>query len=228
MRLLILFSDIDEFAPFQETMKPYLKGLGSLWGLRTMTFSCSGIDADAVCFGIGKVNAATGAALALSEKKYDGVINTGWSGAVSGVVKGDIVVSESCTECDFDLTPVGLAPGVKPDQPASVYVCDSFLTKAARSVPHFRFGKLGTGDFFLTDPQKKADYKKQFDICAFDMESGALASVCCRLDVPFVSIRKISDSADDAALSEYTDTLQNDNTAFADIVLSIFGALSEA
>ena len=54
------------------------------------------------------------------------------------------------------------------------------------------------------------------------MESGALAAACYLLGkVPFVSIRKISDSADDVATDEYTNSLNSDLTAFSDIILKV-------
>ena len=179
----------------------------------------------AVCFGIGKVNAALGAALALKSAQYDGVINTGWSGAVSGVFKGDIIVSDSCVECDFDLTPIGRLPGQKPGQDEYVYKCDNALYKAATSVEGFKHGNLGTGDFFLTNKELGNKYKEIFSINAFDMESGALGAVCYLLNVPFVSIRKISDSADDVGVEDYTNSVKTDITAFSDIVLNVLNNL---
>ena len=68
-------------------------------------------------------------------------------------------------------------------------------------------------------------YKKLFNINAFDMESGALGAVCYLLGVPFVSIRKISDNADDVSVSEYSDSLASDVTAFSDIILKVLEKL---
>ena len=184
-----------------------------------------GKDIVLVRCGIGKVNAAMGAALALNYDEYNGVINTGWSGAVSGVFKGDIIVSDSCVECDFDLTPIGRLPGQKPGQDDYIYKCDNTLYNAACSVEGFKHGNLGTGDFFLTNKELGQKYKEIFNISAFDMESGALGAVCYLLNVPFVSVRKISDNADDVSVSEYTNSVVSHVTAFSDIVLKILEKL---
>ena len=85
---------------------------------------------------------------------------------------------------------------------------------------------MGTGDFFLTDKERRDRYKELFNISAFDMESGALAAVCYLLKVPFVSIRKISDSADDVGVEDYTTSVKTDITAFSDIVLSVLNKLA--
>lgn len=221
MKYLILIADIDEFNPCKESLGDIVKKEYKINHMPAFDFSYNNHECTAVCFGIGKVNAALGAALALNYDKFDGVINTGWSGAVSGVHKGDIIVSDSCVECDFDLTPIGRLPGQKPGQDEYIYKCDNALFKAACSVEGFRHGNLGTGDFFLTNKELGNKYKEIFSINAFDMESGALGAVCYLLDVPFVSIRKISDSADDVGVEDYTNSLKTDITAFSDIILNV-------
>ncbi len=225
MKYLILIADIDEFNPCKSSLGELVKKEYKIKHMPAFDFSYNNHECTAVCFGIGKVNAAMGAAIALNESAYDGVINTGWSGAVSGVYKGDIIVSDSCVECDFDLTPIGRLPGQKPGQEAYIYKCDNALYKAACSVEGFKHGKLGTGDFFLTNKELGNKYKEIFSINAFDMESGALAAVCYLLDIPFVSIRKISDSADDVGVKDYTNSVKTDITAFSDIVLNVLNKL---
>ena len=225
MRYLILIADIDEFNPCRESLGDIVKKEYKIKHMPAFDFSYNNHECTAVCFGIGKVNAALGAALALNYDEFDGVINTGWSGAVSGVFKGDIIVSDSCVECDFDLTPIGRLPGQKPGQDEYVYKCDNALYKAATSVEGFKHGNLGTGDFFLTNKDLGNKYKEIFSISAFDMESGALGAVCYLLDVPFVSIRKISDSADDVGVEDYTNSVKTDITAFSDIVLNVLSNL---
>lgn len=225
MRYLILIADIDEFNPCKNSLGSLVSKEYRIRHMPAFDFSYNSHDCTAVCFGIGKVNAAMGAAIALDCDKFDGVINTGWSGAVSEVFKGDIIVSDSCVECDFDLTPIGRLPGQKPGQEEYIYKCDNPLYKAACSVEGFKHGNLGTGDFFLTDKALGEKYKKLFNINAFDMESGALGAVCYLLGVPFVSIRKISDNADDVSVSEYSDSLASDVTAFSDIILKVLEKL---
>ena len=225
MRYLVLIADIDEFNPCKNSLGSLVSKEYRIRHMPAFDFSYNSHDCTAVCFGIGKVNAAMGAAIALDWDKFDGVINTGWSGAVSEVFKGDIIVSDSCVECDFDLTPIGRLPGQKPGQEEYIYKCDNPLYKAACSVEGFKHGNLGTGDFFLTDKALGEKYKKLFNINAFDMESGALGAVCYLLGVPFVSIRKISDNADDVSVSEYSDSLASDVTAFSDIILKVLEKL---
>lgn len=226
MKYLVLIADIDEFNPCKHGLGEMVTKEYTVNHMPAFDFTCNNHNCTAICFGIGKVNAAMGAAIALCRDKYDGVINTGWSGAVSGVVKGDIIVSDSCVECDFDLTPIGKLPGQKPGQKDYVYDCtNNNLYKAAVSVDGFKSGNLGCGDFFLTDAVRKELYKKTFNIKSFDMESGAIGAVCYFENIPFISIRKISDSADDVGVDDYKNSVVSDTTAFSDIIVKVLEKL---
>lgn len=228
MKYLILIADSDEFIPMKNSLGNKVTNERSINYMPAFDFSHNSHNCTAVCFGIGKVNAAMGTVMALTESRYDGAINTGWSGAVSKVFKGEIVVGESCVECDFDLTPVGLKQGQKSrleTEKDYVHTTDNALFNKISSIDGFKTGKLGTGDFFLTNKDLAEKYKSLFNINAFDMESGALAAACKRMNTPFISIRKISDNADDVSADTYKDALANDTTAFSDLILKCLEAL---
>ena len=67
----------------------------------------------------------------------------------------------------------------------------------------------------------KADYYNMFGINTFDMETGAIASVCYSCDVPFLSIRKISDDSEDSAAEDYRQMNELAETALSEILLEI-------
>lgn len=157
----------------------------------------------AVHCGIGKVNAAIAASLLIHACKVDAILNAGLSGAISHLKKGDVVAGESYVECDFDLRVFGYALGQKSDG-TYVHEADEKLLAAAQTLDGMKTGALGTGDFFLNDPARKEAYKGEFHINAFDMETAAIADVADTYGIPFLSVRKISDDADDSADESYT------------------------
>ncbi len=157
----------------------------------------------AVSCGIGKVAAATAAAFLISDEKADCIFNIGLSGAVSGLHEGEIALGSSFVECDFDLTPVGRALGENPSKPWQ-HEADKDLLIKAEAVLGVKTAAFGCGDLFLADKVRKNLYKDTFNINAFDMETGAIASVCGSAGVPFLSLRQMSDSADDASAETYT------------------------
>ncbi len=222
MKLLFLIADADEFEPLLANLEAVDSTTGKFFGLPCSRFSVSDKEVLVLCTYMGKVNSAFACTLALAKESFDAVFCIGYSGAVFGLRKNDIIAGESCVECDFDLTPIGYLPGEKAKGKKYVFEADEkLLSLAKNTVAGIKTGRLGTGDFFLTDPVKRDYYRETFKISAFDMESGAAASVCDTLRVPFLSVRKISDGADDAASSEYRESLLNTDEAFSDILLSL-------
>lgn len=222
MKCLFLIADADEFVPLLAKFKGINVINGDFFGLPSSRFSLFGKEVLVLCTYMGKVNSAFACTLALSKESFDAVFCIGYSGAVSGLNKNDIIAGESCVECDFDLTPIGYMPGEKAKGKKYIFEADERLLNLAKNtVTGIKTGRLGTGDFFLTDPVKRDYYRNTFGISAFDMESGAAASVCDMLCVPFLSVRKISDGADETASSEYRESLLNTDETFSDILLSL-------
>ena len=203
----IIFADSMEYLPFQKSAAEKGAKEGTLRGLNstayTINYDGNELNIVAVECGIGKVNAAFAAAVLLTECKADFVLNAGLSGAISKVKREDIVVGTSYMQCDLDLTAIGYKLAEKPDGEEYIHPADEGLVELTKQIGSFHYGKLGTGDIFLTDKSKKELYKELFSLSAFDMETGAIASVCRKCGVPFLSIRKISDDADDASGEDY-------------------------
>lgn len=173
----------------------------------------------AVKAGIGKVNAATAASFLIADDKVDIILNFGLSGAISKHRKEDIVAGSSYVECDFDLTALGRPLGKKP-QDTYIYKADKDLFDAAMSIDGMSEAVCGCGDIFLTDATKKNLYKESFGITEFDMETGAIASVCHDAGIPFLAIRQISDTADDAAVDSYTELNDKCEVTLTNIIMA--------
>lgn len=202
MKIGFVIADENEYTPFLNFAKEYSAKESVRRNRESVEFSYAEKDLIAVKAGIGKVNAATAAAFLIADDKIDTIISFGLSGAISGFHKNDIVVGSTYTECDFDLTAIGYPRGKKP-QDVYVYNADKKLFDAVMSIDGIKEAKCGCGDLFLADPEKKELFRETFGITEFDMETGAVASVCHDADIPFVAIRQISDTADDAAVESY-------------------------
>lgn len=157
----------------------------------------------AICCGIGKVNAAMATCAAIMQCKAETIFNIGLSGGIHNVSRGDIILGKTYIEADFDLSPLGKKIGEKPGQ-EYIYKSDSrLMDKFLEIYPQIKTGNFGCGDFFLSDEKRKNLYKERFNLNAFDMETGAIASVCHKYSMPFISMRKISDDASDGSVSQY-------------------------
>ena len=221
----IVFADEMEYTPFEKLAEAFGAKKETLCGLESVSFELEKFFVTAVKSGIGKVNAAFAASCLILEKKAEVILNAGLSGAISKVCRGEIVAGESFTECDFDLTAIGYELGKKPDGDSSVHFADKALLEKLLSLGKIKSGRFGTGDIFLSDSVKKNILKEKFKICAFDMETAAIACVCEKLSVPFLSLRKISDDADDSSVEDYREMNNRAESCLSEILFEFFKVL---
>ena len=158
-----------------------------------------------ICSGIGKVN-ATAAATLLADG-CDLLINAGLSGGFGETVKYDIVLGTEFVEHDFDLTAIGYELSKKPGQTEVISSARELNDDIIKKFPFVKKGVFVTGDSFISSKEKHDFLKKKFNPVACDMESAAVGYVASLYDIPFVSIRMVSDGADDDSAEVYTDTL---------------------
>lgn len=203
----IVFADTMEYGPFLTFAKQKGATESIRHGNESVSFNMEKdgktLTVIAVKCGIGKVNAASATAFLIGNDNADIILNAGLSGAVQHLRREDIIAAESYVECDYDLTAIGYKPGEKPDGQRYLYFADERLLSLALKNPTVKKAKTGTGDIFLTDKVKKDFFKTTFGIGSFDMETAAIASVCDKCGVPMLSLRKISDDADDCSTDDY-------------------------
>ena len=151
--------------------------------------------------GIGKVNAALGAAELIRAFSPDAMVSTGVAGGIDcclGVM--DVVVSISIVYHDV-WCGMGCEYGQVQGMPA-VFAADEAMWRTAKSlmdetdcVTRIHAGLICTGDQFITNRDELDKIKGNFPAgLAVDMESAAIAQACHIYGVPFVSFRIISDT----------------------------------
>ena len=149
--------------------------------------------------GIGKVNAAVGTMDLINQHKPDCIISTGLAGGIDNSLSvGDVLVA-----CDAVYHDVWCGPGNEFGQvqglPSRFRADESLLAHADNLARMDSFGcrtgLICTGDKFITSADELAVIKSNFsDGYACDMESAAIAHVCHMFNVPFMSVRVISDT----------------------------------
>ena len=150
------------------------------------------------CCGIGKVNAAVCTQIMIDRFGVDCIINTGIAGGMKkGIKVLEIVISTSVLPHDLDQHFLVDYPPYH-----GIYEADEALQALAKSVCDemgivTHAGKIVSGDAFVTDSAVKARITEVFAPDAIDMETAAIGQCAWRNKVPFVSVRCISDLADD-------------------------------
>ena len=166
--------------------------------------------------GIGKVNAALGAAEMIRQHHPDIIISSGCAGGNGDDINiQDVVVSSQlvyhdvyCGRAVDDTTIYGQVQGL----PAR-FDADAHLLEVAKSLNlqpsalNLHPGLIVTGDWFVDTKEKARSIIELFpEAKAIDMESAAIAQTCYIYKVPFISFRIISDiPLRDTDASQYHD-----------------------
>ncbi|HOO44176.1 MAG TPA: 5'-methylthioadenosine/adenosylhomocysteine nucleosidase, partial [Bacillota bacterium] len=149
--------------------------------------------------GIGKVNAAITATIMILEYNVRMILNTGVAGGLSPVKTGDIILAEGIAYFDVSLTEIDDVPyGQMGEDPLLVKTDSELLQKSKKICQKLGYeclsGNLVSGDKFVT---KIKDLKKIMkhvkNILGVEMEGMAIAMTAHKFNVPFMSIRGVSD-----------------------------------
>lgn len=184
--------------------------------------------------GIGKVNATLGTTLMISRYQPRAIINTGSAGGIgAGLAVGDVVIGDTVTHHDVDVTAFGYAAGQVAQMPEN-YPCDARLIKiakqAAQAFPDaiIHHGQIVSGDQFIADSTHFSIIKNTFSTAlAVEMEAAAIAQTCYRFAVPFVVVRAISDLADESASVSFDEFIEQAGAHSANMVIALIKSLSE-
>jgi len=158
--------------------------------------------------GIGKVNAALTTTLICSLYKPDYIINIGVAGGLDKTKIGDIILANGIAYFDVSLTDIDEIPfGKMGEDPLLLETDRQLFAKAKRiflkqNIP-FHVGNVVSGDRFVINKSALSDISGEVDdIQACEMEGMAVAMVCHKFNIPFLSIRGISDVLDDSDQGE--------------------------
>lgn len=165
--------------------------------------------------GIGKVNAALAAAEVIARFDPQILIVSGLAGSLrSDLGAGDVVVSSGAAHHDFDLRPLLRGPGILPGMSSATFRATDELIDAAKlscrsaldareALGHGRYellvGTVASGDSLVASATRKAEITGTLpEAVCVDMETAAVAQVAHITGRDWVSIRVISDAADES------------------------------
>ncbi|MBQ8267591.1 MAG: 5'-methylthioadenosine/S-adenosylhomocysteine nucleosidase [Clostridia bacterium] len=220
----IVVADYDEYSPFLQSVSGYNTKEYKYFNRSAVTFDI--VSASVICIncGIGKVNAAT-AATHLADVGCTYILNFGLSGGISGVKRGEVVLPDRFLEHDFDLTGIGYKPCEKPSQKYIYDVDKALLKKAQSAIGETAHGTAVCGDRFVCSVTDRDFLRDMFGATTCDMETAAIASVCDMADIPYLSLRRVSDDAGDDAYANYSDMNTGEGQTLSEVFLKVLNAL---
>jgi len=227
MRLGIIGAMEVEVALLKEHMEnPRIERVA---GLEFYGGSISGAEVAVVRSGVGKVFAAMCTQALIDRFHPDAILNTGIAGSLDERIDiGDFVVSTDCVQHDYDVTSAGYEPGRNPALPGLGLWADGTLRATAVEAVHrvapsaqvFE-GRIASGDQFIADAARKDLIAGQFGALCCEMESAAIAQVAWANGIPYVVVRAISDTADQAAEEVYPEFEEVTARRCAEVVLEL-------
>ncbi len=198
-----------------------------------------------VLSGIGKVAAATTAAVLVQRFGAGSLVFTGVAGGLgAGVRVGDVVVAQQLIQHDMDASPlfprfeVPLTGRSRFD--ADAVLADALAAAADRCLlgagpligatklaelgiqqPRLHRGLVASGDRFVSSHAESDALRAALpDALAVEMEGAALAQVCADFGRPFAVLRTISDRADDSAHVDFTRFIADVASVYTRVILA--------
>jgi len=186
-----------------------------------------GHDFVAVLSRIGKVAAASTAALLIQRHQVDAIVFTGVAGGLGPDVQvGDAVVAEAFLQHDLDASPLFPRHVIPLDNLSRLPTdggwrqrLQAAVVQAQRQMAQdwpqgwqgidlrrsrLHQGLILSGDRFVSTRAEQLALRTELpDALAVEMEGAAVAQVCRDHGVPFAAVRLISDRADDAAHPDF-------------------------
>lgn len=157
--------------------------------------------------GIGKVNAAMACVELIRDEQPDIVLSLGCAGGNGeGAHLGDVVIS-TCTAYHDVYCGEGVLYGQVQGMPDCYETPKWIVEKVCKINNRVVPGLIVSGDWLVDSKQKMSYILACFpEARAVDMESAAIAQVCYKYKIPFVSLRIISDlPMSNEHASQYTD-----------------------
>lgn len=175
-----------------------------------------------VCCGVGKVNSTICTQMLIDIFKVECIINTGIAGGMNNQIKVcDIVISNEVASHDVNLTFLEKYPPY-----CSVFKSDTnLIDKAVASCKNLEYkyfiGRVVSGEQFISDNAIKQDIQDRLNPYAVDMESASIGHCAYVNDIPSISIRCISDNADDEGAMSFDEFEKIAAKRVANVVLDV-------
>ncbi len=176
--------------------------------------------------GIGKTNAARTTQILIDYYKPEAIFNIGVAGGIAKNLKvGDIIISTSLVQHDFDITafdhPKGYIPNIGNTIPIDNNLLNTTKTILDTNNISYKEGLIASGDIFCTKESMATKINTQFKALCVEMEGASIAQTAYLSKTPCLVIRSISDCPDNNNKVTYEEFLENSSKKVAQIMYTI-------
>ena len=161
------------------------------------------------------------------------IIVTGNCASICPVRIGTMAISTSAVQHDVDFTAMNLRRGTLPVVHETVFTADSDLITAAISAVKSknyigRKGGYASGDQVIDCCIKAEEIRRCFNSYFIDTETGDVGEICSDLNIPWVSVKGVSNYANSKTPCMYEIYSDTANTASLKVALAMLDSLIPA
>lgn len=176
--------------------------------------------------GIGKTNSARTTQILIDYYKPEAIFNIGVAGGIAKNLKvGDVIISTSLVQHDFDITafdhPKGYIPNIGNTIPIDNNLLNTTKTILDTNNISYKEGLIASGDIFCTKESMATKINTQFNALCVEMEGASIAQTAYLSKTPCLVIRSISDCPDNNNKVTYEEFLETSSKKVTQIMYAI-------
>ncbi|MBR2956144.1 MAG: 5'-methylthioadenosine/S-adenosylhomocysteine nucleosidase [Clostridia bacterium] len=228
MRIGIITAMTDETMPLYEKLGKS-KGTGKVAGATVHKFEIDGNEIYLAKSGVGEIRAALTAQMLVDIFEVEVLLNFGFVGSLdSRFDVGDMVLVGAVVHYQFDTTEIdNVAVGQYDGKDTPYFHTDTTLIAKVQN----QLGGIlpvvidASGDKFVASSEEK-NYLRTFGAHVCEMECAGLVIASERNNVPLLSIKVISDKADESANVSFGEVVKRGLTKYEQIFPAVLKAIT--
>ena len=197
-------------------------------GVTISKFDIDGNEIFLVRSGVGEIRAAMTFQLLVDRFDVDVVLNFGFVGSLDNRFDiGDIVLAEKIVHYQFDTSAIDNVPAGQYDGNDSIYfTADKALIEKVQNELPYNLPEVivASGDKFVASKEDK-EYLRTLGAQICEMECAGLVIASQRNNVPLLSMKVISDKADESADISFAEVVRKGLTRYEQIFPSVLKAV---
>ena len=227
MKIGIITAMADETTPLYQKMG---KATGEIKvaGVTVFKYNIDGNEIFLVRSGVGEIRAAMTFQLLVDKFDVDAVLNFGFVGSLDNRFDvGDLVLAEKVVHYQFDTSAIDNVPAGQYDGNDGIYfntdkqLMDKVQNQLDTKMPQV---VVASGDKFVASKEDK-NYLRTLGAEICEMECAGLVIASVRNNVPLLSIKVISDKADESADVSFAEVVKKGLTRYEQIFPSVLKAV---
>ena len=230
MRIAIITAMAEETMPIFESLGSHVVDESTISGVQVRKFELAGDTIYLATSGVGEIKAALAVQLVKDLFDVEAVLNFGFVGTVNPSLSiAELVVVDKVCHYQFDISSLnGIESGRYSDHADRYFYLDKdLIARVLANVGRpIHVVTDASGDKFVSSSGDKDMLRDEFkaDIC--EMELAGIAIACERNNLPLLSLKVVSDKADESATGDFDEIVHTGMRKLAKVLPDVLKAIN--